>query len=200
MLDHFYFRLLFPNIEKRVAQCRSLHMMAAILMIVYSLQFVKDFQENWMQVLAILPPALIIIFLAVFKKGMIADNNNNRIFRILEVGILFMGCMGYIKTDQIFPAILFGAFALFLLFILYLENRLFTSQYIDVTKIGVSISLPTHDRKISWNDVKNIVVRDDYFTLQTAGDAIWQYRVFNSLTPDEYEQFLIFCKKNCPGT
>lgn len=199
MLDHFYFRLLFPNIAKRVAQCRSLHIMAGILMIIYSLQFLKDFRENWMQLLAILPPALIIIFLAVFKKGMIADNNNNRIFRILEIGILFMGSMGYMKTDQLFPAILFGVFALFLLFILYLENRLFSSQYIDVTKMGVSISLPTHDRKIGWNDVRNIIVRDEYFTVETAGNEIWQYRVFNSLTTDEYEQFLTFCKKNSPA-
>jgi len=195
MLEHFYFRLIQPNLSKRIIQCRSLHIMSGILMIIYALQFLVDFRENWMLLLALLPPAMLIIILAIFKKKMITELNNNRVFRILEVGFLFMGCLHYLKTNQFFPASLFGFFASFLLYILYIENRLFSFQYIDVTKDGVAIAMPTHTKKIPWTQIAHIVVKDDYFTIEMRDQQISQYRIHNSLTDEEYFQFVQYCSK-----
>lgn len=193
MPEHFYFRLVHRDIEKRMIQCRALHIMAAIMMVIYSLQFLPQIRDNWIQVLAIFPPAILIIVFAVFKKKIITDSGNNRIFRILEAGILLMGSMAYLKTSQFFPAILFAFVAFFLVYVLYIESRLFTKQFIDVTKAGVSVALPTHNKKTGWSDIRNIVVKNDYFTLETQTNQIRQYPVFNSLTDEESVQFLHFC-------
>ncbi len=196
MPEHFYFRLIHRDIDKRMIQCRALHIMACIMMVIYSLQFFNDISNNWIQLLTILPPALLVMSMAIFKRKLVTEVNNNRIFRILESGILLMACMGYLKADQFFPAFLFGLLALFLMYILFVENRLFTHQFIDITKAGVSIALPTHNRKTTWSQISNIVVKDAYFTLETAGGEIWQYPVYNSLTPEESEQFVVFCDRN----
>jgi hypothetical protein len=195
MLRHFYFRLVPPQLGKRYAQCRSIHIMAGILMFVYTLFFIEKFSQNWMQLLAMAPPALVIIALAIFKKEIIVDAQNNRIFRILEAGILLMGAIGFLQKDHIGPTILFGLFAVFLLIILYIENRLFTSQYIDVTENGISIALPTHDKKMEWALLKNIIVKGDYFTVEDADGAIRQYPIVNSLNEEEFIQFNYFCAK-----
>ena len=195
MLRHFYFRLVPPNLGKRYAQCRSIHIMAGILMFIYALLFVENFSQNWMQLLAMAPPALVIIWLALFKKEIIVDSQNNRIFRILESGILLMGAIGFLQKDQIAPTILFGSFAIFLLLILFIENRLFTSQYIDVTEQGISISLPTHDKKIEWSLIKNIIVKGNYFTIEDKEGYNRQYPIVNSLNEEEFVQFHYFCDK-----
>lgn len=196
MPEHFYFRLVHHDIKKRIIQCRALHIMAGIMMVIYSLQFLPHIQEQWMQVLAILPPAILIIVLAIFKKKMITDAGNNRVFRILEAGILLMGSMAYLKTNQFFPAVLFGLVAFFLLYVLYIESRLFSKQFIDVTKAGVTVALPTHNKNTEWTEIKNIVVKNDYFTLETTNNKIRQYPVFDSLSSEESLQFLQFCEQH----
>lgn len=193
MLRHFYFRLLPPQLGKRYAQCRSIHIMAGILMFIYALFFVENFSQNWMQFLAMAPPAIVIIVLAIFKKNLIVDSQNNRVFRILEAGILLMAAIGFLQKNQMAPSILYGLFAVFLLLILYIENRMFSSQYIDVTESGVSVALPTHDKKMEWDRIRNIVVKGNYFTLEEKEGVIRQYPIVNSLTEDEFVQFNYFC-------
>lgn len=199
MPEHFYFRIEHTNLHKRMHQCRALHIMAGIMMLIYSLTFFSQEKVQWITIIAIIPPALLVLFLAIFKKNLITDINNNRIFRILEAGILLMGSMGYLKHDQVFPAILFGVVALLLVYVLYLESRLFSHQYIDITAAGITIALPTHDKKASWQEVRNIVVRDRYLTVETTSEKIWQYPIFNSLTPEEFEAFLLFCERYKSG-
>lgn len=195
MLEHFYFRLVYEDLEKKYIQCRSIHIMAAILMLIYALLFIENYEENWMQIVMLSPPALVIMFLAIFKKRLITDSQNNRIFRILESGILIMASLRYLQSNQYPPAIFFGLFALFLLYILFMEHRLFSPQFIDVTAFGVSIALPTHNKKIEWFDIKNIVVKGQYFTLETTTKKVWQYKIANSLTADEFSQFLTYISR-----
>lgn len=196
MIEHFYFRLLHQDIDRKIIQCRSIHIMASILLIVYALQFIKDYQEQWMLLLIGIPPALVIIFFSIFKKNIITEVNNNRIFRILELGLLVMAFLHFFKENEYPAFILYFVFSIFLFIIFYIENRVFSKQFIDVKSNGIQIALPTHDKKIDWQQVKNIVVRENYITIETKEEKYLQYPIFNSLTENEYEQFILFCSKN----
>lgn len=200
MPDHFYFRLLHPDIAIKSKQCRALHIMAGIMMFIYGLQFITDYAHSYMELFALMPPAIIIIFLGIFHKTIFTDIQSNRIFRILESGVLVMGGLHFFQRDLYFPAALYLFFAALLLYILFIEGRLFSPQYIDITQSGIKISLPTHTRLFTWAAISNITVKDDWLTIETQAGTFIQYMVNNSLTPEEFQQFLDFSKQKLAAT
>lgn len=179
---------------KSLKQCRAMHIMASIMLIIYALPYALTFQDDWIYLLAILLPSLVILFIAIGRRALIEDANNNRIFRILEAGFLMMGSMHYLQTDQNMPALLYGLASLLMLFLLWMESRLFIDKhiYFDEDKVEVEFQLKT--KTYSWSELHAVMLQHAMLTLSFKDNTIHQLGVAPDYTELEAGDFLFFCQ------
>ncbi len=168
--------------------------MAALLLIVYGLPFAINFSENWIMLLGVLLPSITILIVSIFKKGLIQDVNNNRVFRILEAGFLMMGCMHYLQINKNLPAILFGIVSLFILFLVWMESRILQDQYAVFEVSHIEIERPLSTKKFYWNQLNDVVLKNNLITLHVNDDTFEQIRIQENLSETEAGDFLFFCK------
>ncbi|MBL7766525.1 MAG: hypothetical protein JNJ58_10550 [Chitinophagaceae bacterium] len=195
MPRQFYFLRIIEDLPKRIRQCKAMHLMASLLLLIYGLQYLLLEELSWIYVLALIPPPLLIIFMTIFKKNFVADPANNRIFRILEAGFLLMGSMHFLQNNQVVPALLFGFASLLTAGLLWMESRIFGEQFIDFSEEGVSIQLALQDKKIPWSQIHNILIRNHYLSIVFSDGQAQQYLIRNHYNDDELILFFSFCRE-----
>ena len=180
--------------HKRFMQCRSMHIMSAIFMCIYSLRFLKNINEDWLMLLMILPISFAILFFSLFKKEILINQQNNRTFRIVEIGFLFMAGLHFLNINDYFPMFLFFMISFILIFILYMEQRIFNEMYIQISNDKIIVPTPTYDKKINWSELQQIQIKNEHLSFYYKNSHINQYRVILNLNTEEIENFLSFCK------
>jgi hypothetical protein len=193
MHNTFYFQLVKEDLPKRVMQCRAMHIMASLFLILYAIQFVPSFQLHWMEMLAILPAAIFIGWKAISQKTFFLEVHYNRLFRILEAGFIFMGSMHFLQENKNSIALLFASVSAFLLFLLWMESRIFSQQYIDFTETGIEIALPLQTKKIPWKLIQNVLLKNGFVSLVLPNNTILQYKVIVDMQEEELKDFYAYC-------
>jgi len=168
--------------------------MASILLIIYALPYTLKISEDWMMVIGILLPAITILIISLFKKTLLADVNNNRVFRILEIGFLIMGSMHYLQINHNLPALLFGAVAMFMGFLLWMESRILHDQYILFDRSKIEIELPLSTKKYQWQELQAVMIKNEFITLSFKDNKIHQVKIKPNFVENEEGDFLFFCQ------
>ena len=148
----FFYLLINEKARIYASQRIAMHIMAGLFLVFYALQYLPTYNENWMYLVGILPVSILVILLAIFKKALFLDINNNRIFRILETGFLMMACMHFVQTNQYISAILYGFVSLLILYLFSIESRMLQEQYVIFNKEKIQVELPIFTKKIKWSE------------------------------------------------
>lgn len=180
--------------RRSLNQCRAMHIMAAIMLVLYAFPYAFTYETDWVYLLGILVPALVILWIAIARRSLIEDANTNRIFRILEAGFLMMGSMHYLQVDQTMPAILYGLVSLVMLFLLWMESRLFVEKHIYVNDEKVEVEFPLGTRSYPWQQLHAVMLQDAIITLSFKDNTIHQLAIKPDYTELEAGDFLFFCQ------
>ena len=199
MHKQFHIKLQHDTLPRYLTQSRAMHIMACILLIIYALPYLADFSDNWMMLLGVSLPAITILAVTLFKKSLVRDINNNRVFRILEGGFLMMGSMHYLQADKYLPAIVFGMSALFILFLLWMEGRILQDQYIVFDQSQIEVELPLATRKYAWSEIQAVMIRNEFLTLSYKDSTIQQLKIQPEFVENEEGDFLFFCQDRIKG-
>jgi hypothetical protein len=171
--------------------------MAAILMFVYGIQYIMMPEVNWWQIVAIVPPSLLLIVLIIFKRRLFDEVANNRIFRILEMGFLLMGSMHFLQKDQWLASLVYFSVSAILLLVLWMENRIFQPQYIDLTEDKISLELPLRTITLAWNQIEKVTLKNHYLTFHLKNGKYREYKVKDHFTEEERLGFDKMCSEKC---
>lgn len=193
MSRHFYVEIEKEDTAKRQMQSRAMHAMAAIFMFVYGIQYLLRPEVDWWQLVAIVPPSLLLIVLILFKRSLFHDVNNNRIFRILEIGFLLMGSMHFLQKDQWVASLVYFLVSAILLLVLWMENRIFQPQYIDFKEEKISLELPLRTTTLGWNQIEKVTLKNHYLTFHLKNGKYREYKVKDNFTEEERAGFEEFC-------
>jgi hypothetical protein len=199
MSRHFYVEIEKEDIAKRYMQSRAMHAMAAIFMFVYGLQYLLQPEVDWWQLVAIVPPSLLLIALILFKRRLFDDANNNRIFRILEMGFLLMGSMHFLQKNQLLASVVYLLVCAFLGLVFWMESRLFQAQYIDMKEDNLVIELPLRNLQLSWTEVQKVTLKNHYLTFHLRNGKYREFRVKDHFTEEERIGFESLCREKVVG-
>jgi len=191
----FSFKIVHEDMPRRRLQARSLHVMVSFFMLFYGLQYLMEPELNWIQLIALLPPSLLIVILVIFKRRLFDDPGNNRIFRILEMGFLLMGSMHFLQRGSDWTALLYLGLCTMVFFLLKMESRIFQAQYIDFSEDEALLELPLRDRKLSWTQIASVTLKNHYLTFHLKEKGNRQFRVDDQAIPFSIADFLAFCEK-----
>lgn len=152
------------------------------------------FQRKLDLILGIMLPAITILLVAIFKRRLIEDINNNRVFRILEAGFLLMGSMYYLQENKWLPSILFAAVAFIILFLLWMEGRILQDQYILFEPSHIEVEFPLATKKYAWQQMQAVMIKNEFITLSFKDNTIHQLRVQPNLLILKKVIFYFFVK------
>ena len=194
MLNVFQFQIVREDLRLRYMQSRAIHVMAALFMLLYALQYLQA-TPSWLYPAMLFPPPILIILLVIFKRTLFEDLSQLRMFRILEIGILCMGALHFLQNNNEVVSGLFTAIAAIVGIIFYMETRLFIPQFVFFNQDGIWVPGLWRTKKITWPEVEQVALKSPHLTLLMPSGRYWQWRIESPLHPDFQSDFLLFCEK-----
>ncbi len=195
MKNTFYFLLERENKKKYGIQMRAMHIMAAILLLVYSIMLIPDWDNKWPEIVGFAPAMLGIIIYVIWKKKEVEQFEINRILRIIEVGALTMASIHFYETNVLIAALIYAVVACIILILTYLEYRIFGEHFIKLTEEYAIVPMHITTKKIAWEDMSNMILKYDLLTIHYKDDRFLQLQVYHQYDEHELGQFQEFLNR-----
>ncbi len=195
MKNQFFFLLIPEKYDKYFRQMKAMHIMACIFLMIYGILLLNDWDKNWMEVVALIPTTLAVLYVVLFKGDNLKQVQLNQVLRLFEVGFLGIAANYFFKAGQILPAILFGGVAFFVLLLLIMENRIFSDRFIELNDQEIIWPQLFHTRKIPWQNIEHIVLKFHVLTFDMKDKGFVQQDIFHKYDEQELAQFDDFLKR-----
>jgi hypothetical protein len=90
-------------------------------------------------------------------------------------------------------------FALLSIVLMFSERRIFQQITVYFTEDGIKIPGYYRDHLVSWNEVAEVIVREDFLTIFNVNKKYLQYQVLQDLSTLEVAKMNAFCKEKVEG-
>jgi len=193
--NQFFFLIVPEQYDKYFRQMRAMHIMACIFLLVYGILLLADWDSNWMEVLALAPTTLAVLYFVLFKGNSLKQVQINQVLRLFELGFLGIASHYFFSNGWQVPMVIFGLAALFILVLLVMENRIFSDRFIELNNEYIVWPQLFHTRKLPWQNLDNIVLRFHVLTFEMKDRTFVQQDVFHKYDEDELALFDDFLKR-----
>jgi hypothetical protein len=184
------------GIESRRRSAGLLHMVIGFFMIVNAATYYRfTAYSNFLPVIPFLLVASVSLFYGVFRRKLDWNARYNYWLRLVQVvsftvlGIL-LTTVG--RTIDYMGVFVFTALSIILLFS---ERRIFQETIITLDDKGISIPGYYRDHFIDWNELSEVVVREDFITFFHIKQKYLQYQVKQDLSTLEVAKMNAFCRE-----
>ncbi len=192
--EEFFFIKVVENKKKWMLRIAAFHIIAAFFLILYSVFLIPTYEEHGIELFTQIAMSIVIIYFALFAKEKLYKMEYNMVFRIFEIGFLFIAFLYFIKLKMVLSTILYGIATISILIIFYIESKITTDQFIHFNKNDISIPRLFSTYKFNISMLKNIVLRQNRITFEFKDDHILQEEIFHLYDENELEQFMMYCK------
>ena len=127
----------------------------------------------------------------LFKSRWVTEKQNNRVFRIVELGILLCMASFAAINHLMVPAGIYGVIAGAILFAIYWEGVSDNTLYIHVDERGIKLPLTSRKRFLEWWEVENVLLRFGVLTIDCHDNRLFQWNI-KTINFDK-DQFHRFC-------
>jgi uncharacterized membrane protein len=195
MKNTFYFLLERENKKKYGIQMRAMHIMAAIMLLVYAVMLIPAWDTMWPEIVGFVPAMIGIIIFVIWKKKEVEQFEINRILRIIEIGALIMASIYFYETNVLLASAIYAVVACIILVLVFIEFRIFGEHFIILTEELIIVPMLFTNKKIGWADVKKIVLKYDLLTFQFQDESFWQLTIYHQYDAVELAQFQEFLNR-----
>jgi hypothetical protein len=188
------------GIESRRRSAGILHIVIGIFMIFNASNFyrITNYKNLW-AVAFVLLIASISLFYGFFRKRMDLSAYYNYWFRLAQV--IGFTILGFLMIGTGKPTAYLGVFVFALLSILLMfsERRIFQETTVYFNEDGIKIPGYYRDHLVKWNELSEVVVREDFLTIFNIKKKYLQYQVMQDLSTLEIAKVNAFCKEKIEG-
>ncbi|MFY7838662.1 MAG: hypothetical protein ACOVP7_00240 [Lacibacter sp.] len=187
--------IFFEPFEKKKKAARLLHLLAGFLMIANAWGDFKNPTPNLLFVVVQIAAALILISYAFTGKKWSANQGAaNGIIRILGAVVLFHAASYFYTINDSLRSLLqvFGAAGLLLLF--FTERKIFKQCVVTIDEKGVHTPANLKDRVIEWKDIENMIVKNDFVSINTVQNHFIQYETGAVLSELQMDEMNAYCR------
>lgn len=196
MTTSYNIPIFFEPFEKQKKAARLLHLLAGFLMIANAWGDFKNPTPNLIFIVVQIAAALLIISYAFSgKKWSANQNSSNGTMRILGAAVLFYASSYFFNINDSLRSLLqvFGALGLLLLF--FTERKIFKPCTVRIDEKGVHTPGNLKDRLIEWKDVDNMLVKNDFVSINTVQNHFIQYETGALLSELQMDEMNAYCRE-----
>lgn len=160
-----------------------MHGMAGLLFLFNVIGAYKMNEPNWLIVGLFVVMGLASIIFPFMIRRIRKFGEANSILRMLQAFTLMSGCLYFISHLQpIVGGTLFLA-GLGMAYIGYAEYRILQPAFVTVDENGITLPTLFSSRHIRWNEMNNVVLRNDLLTLDFRNNKLLQLEVLDEISP-----------------
>lgn len=184
------------GIESRRRSAGVLHVVVGFFMIFNASNYYRITNyKNILPVAFVLLVASISLFYGFFRRRMDLSAHYNYWLRLVQV--IGFAILGFLMVGTGRPTDYIGvfAFALLCIVLMFSERRIFQETTIFFIEDGIKIPGYYKDHLVKWNELSEVVVREDFLTIFNTGEKYLQYQVMQDLSTLEVAKMNAFCKE-----
>jgi hypothetical protein len=188
-------------IESRRRSAGILHVLTGSFLIAKGADYYHRFlhEESIVSSLPVFAVAIISIFYGLFRRRIDIFARYNFWLRLLQVitFTVFGLAMTTIGTPIDYLGLLF--FAGLSILLLFSEKRVFQETTIFISQQGVQVPGTYRSHLLPWDQLTDVVVREDFITIFHVKKKYLQYQVQQDLSTLEVAKMNAFCKEQLEG-
>ncbi len=173
----YTFNIVIANIKKRINQIWYLHIMSALLVLVFAMRGFINLPKTSFQLILGLPVFLFLLFACFFKKSWLLTPKVNRTVRLLECSMVALTALHFYNYGYSLQAIAFGFTVLLLFFSMMIEQQLLTGVTVKLNDLGVTRKVGAMDVTTPWQEIYNVILRDNLLTVELKNNSFLQAEI-----------------------
>ena len=184
------------GIESRRRSAGILHVVVVFFLIFNAANYyrVNSF-KNVFPVALILLIASVSLFYGFFRRRMDLSAHYNywlRLAQLISFTVLGFLTLGTGRANDYVGGFVFAALCIVLTFS---EKRIFNDTAVYFTDEGIKIPGYYRDHLVSWKDVSDVIVREDFLTIFNVNKKYLQFQVLQDLSTLEVAKMNAFCRE-----
>jgi hypothetical protein len=184
------------GIESRKRSAGVLHIVIGFFMIFNVSNYYRftNYKHLW-PVALILLVASISLFYGFFRRRMDLSARYNYWLRLVQV--ISFTILGFLVTATSRTSDYVGVFvfALLSIVLMFSERRIFQETIIFLNDEGIKLPGYYTDHLVQWEEVSEVIVREDFLTIFHINKKYLQFQVMQDLSTLEVAKMNAFCKE-----
>lgn len=178
----YKFRILHPNAMTRLRLQPVMHGMVGILFLFNVIGAYKMESPNWLIVGMYVVMGMASIGFPFIMRRLRKLGETNTVLRMLQAFTMLSGCLYFLSHMQ--PIVGFTLFlaGLGIGYIGYAEYKILQPSYVEFDNSGITLPTIFGSRRIGWNEMKNVILRNDLLTLDFKNNKILQLEVLDDIS------------------
>ena len=184
------------EIERRRRSAGLMHVVAGFFLILNCKKYYElGNYEKFLSLLPFLAVAVISLFYGLFRRKIDLLAKYNNWLRLVQAATFIVLGAAILRSGRAIDYIGPFAFAFLCLVLLFTERRVFQQTTIFFDEDGVKIPGYYKDYLVKWQELNEVVVREDFLTLFHVKNKYLQYQVLQDLSTLEVAKLNAFCKE-----
>jgi hypothetical protein len=184
------------GIESRRRSAGLLHIVIGLFLIAKAADYYKYIAyKNFLPVIPVLLIGSFSLFYGFFRRKIDLTHRYNYWLRLLQVITFTVLGFMMVNTGRSIDYIGIFVFAFLSIVLLFSERRIFEETTIFLDETGIRIPGYYRDHVVKWEELSNVVVREDFITIFHIKQKYLQYQVLQDLSILETAKMNAFCKE-----
>ena len=188
------------GIESRKRSAAVLHVVIGFFLIFSAANYYRfNNFKNVLPVALILLIASVSLFYGFFRRRMDLSAHYNywlRLVQLISFTVLGFLTLSTGRANDYIGVFVFAALCIVLMFS---EKRIFTDTSVYFTDEGIKIPGYYRDHLVSWKEISEVIVREDFLTIFNVNKKYLQFQVLQDLSTLEVAKMNAFCKEKVEG-
>lgn len=185
------------GVESRRRSAGVLHIVVGFFMIFNIANYCRltEYRKTWPLLALILLIASVSLFYGFFRRKMDLSAHYNYWLRLVQVvGFTILGFI-MLRTGRASDYVGVFVFALLCIVLMFSERKIFQPTSIYIDEQGVKVPGYYRDHTISWSELSEVVVREDFLTIFYVNQKYLQFQVVQDLSTLEVAKMNAFCRE-----
>lgn len=184
------------GIESRRRNAGILHIATGFFMIFNASNYYRFTNyKNVFPIALILLIASVSLFYGFFRRKMDISAHYNYWLRLVQV--ISFTALGFLMLDTGRSGDYIGVFvfAALCIVLMFSEKRIFNETSVYFTDEGIKIPGYYRDHTVKWEEISEVIVREDFLTIFNVNKKYLQYHVMQDLSTLEVAKMNAFCRE-----
>lgn len=188
------FRILHPNAITRLRLQPVMHGLVGVLFLFNAIGAYRMPLPNWSLVGLFIAAGIgsLILPFQLRKARKFAEVNS--LARLAQAFLLLSGCLYFLSHLVPFVAATLFFAGIGVAYIGYAEYRILQPTYAELDNTGITLPTIFAKKRYPWNELNNVILRNDLFTLDFKNNKIMQLEVLDEIGPVETADINDFCQ------
>jgi hypothetical protein len=191
-MKQYKIRILHPNAETRLRLQPVMHGLAGILFLMNGIGVYNSPSPNWsMAIFFILLGIGSLVFPFIMKRFRNIQSANS-LARMVQAFVSLTGCLYFLSHMQPLISVLLFLTGVASAYIGWAEYKIFQPCFVKIDIMGVLLPGTFSDKLIGWNQLNNVILRNDLLTIDFKNNKVLQLEVLDetgAVTADEMNAF-----------